>query len=116
MILKRTLRGWGNLLSKFIQVTRLTGIRWQEDFFLFGQPIFFHQPEEGCCISSGYVFVFSLFMVAKLYVKFVGDDQDQGAGEEAQAQGAGEDASAQGAGEDEQAPDAGGDGHHSGQG
>ena len=55
-------------------------------------------------------------MVAKLYVKFVGDDQDQGAGEDAQAQGAGEDASAQGAGEDEQAPDAGGDGHHSGQG
>lgn len=85
-------------------------------FFYLGNPIFFHQPEEGCCISSGYVFVFSLFLVAKLYVKFVGDDQNQGAGEDAQAQGAGEDASAHGAGEDEQAPDAGGDEHHSGQG
>lgn len=60
-------------------------------FFYLGNPIFFHQPEEG-------------------------DDQDQGAGEDAQAQGAGEDASAHGAGEDEQAPDAGGDEHHSGQG
>ena len=55
-------------------------------------------------------------MVAKQYVKFVGDYQDQGAGEDAEAHGAGEDAPAQGAGEDERAPDAGGDGRHSGQG
>ena len=54
-------------------------------------------------------------MVAKQYVKFVGDYQDQGAGD-AEAHGAGEDPPAQGAGEDERAPDAGGDGRHSGLG
>ena len=53
-------------------------------------------------------------MVAKLYVKFL--DQDQGAAQDAQAQDTGEDAPAQGAREDEQAPDASGDGHHNGQG
>ena len=47
-----------------VQVFISNPIDWdqvQEDFFDLGNPIFFHQPEKGCSITSSYVFVLLFF-------------------------------------------------------